>query len=754
MNQVQLIQAQVFAAIEEANAGVPSEHRVTPGSALTAVKRSLNATRHLPFEVREFQAMRELSAFINLAQKNAFSDTFANHTDLLPVAHPASTRVHGLTASALVEARMRWILSDTRISEQARPLLASVFTTSSDSVDYKYAMTRLANLPAGSYPLEALVAAFGDGNSAFARRARAMLQRRDRKGRFAFQGGGMSALVERINGMVQRLTGRVVSQSEDGNTVRIQLPNGRLVDVPVDGGEFIKAILDGNKDGFSGVEAKHKIGDIIINEEDLQFFDAPHGFEKDASYKGPGVRYTDGAYNVDKSGKNFVITRIEDGNPVGTTDNWADAQKMMYNDEPAADVQAGRTPVARLTQDQIDRMYDPNFDPRDILTPAGADLGKGSEADQTSVPGEFQYNYPEGAYQLPQDVKHVSGFNDPVNGSSDFTDDPAELAQKFETNALVNALREALLPNQGSKASGEGNLKFDKKEPVPAEAIYLALQEKGVDAKQEVAKIYDAANGDKKNQEALARLEAKPAEAAKPESIAKTPEAPSEPSVPSGPSALEEKPAMPEGVLRPGKVSPGGDWKWYPPVRMGGNQNMPGHWGMTEKGIAKLPAKEAKTPYVAPEPVLPDEIGGDWKPSNDLDSPRKNPAYEKTIDGVNYKFIQNSDGSWGLVEIRNGERYGIGGQDAEVATADPAVFDDKIAQIADAKQKVNRGALKALLTRWDFNKDVVGLISDGSADEILAAVVADPAYADLKAKNERFMQGEQNAPYRAESNAF
>lgn len=748
LHQVRLIQAQVFAAIEEANAGVPTERRVTPGSALTAVKRSLSATRHLPFEVREFQAMRELSAFINLAQKNAFSDTFANHTDLLPVAHPASTRVHGLTASALVEAHMRWILSDTRISEQARPLLASVFTSSSDSVEYKYAMTRLSNLPAGSYPLEALVAAFGDGNSAFARRARAMLQRRDRKGRFAFQGGGMSALVERINGMVQRLTGRVVSQSEDGNTVRIQLPNGRLVDVPVDGGEFIKAVLDGNKDGFSGVAAKHKVGDVIINEEDLQFFDAPHGFEKDASYKGPGVRYTDGAYNVDKNGKNFVITRIEDGNPVGTTDNWADAQKMMYNDEPAADVQAGRTPVARLTQDQIDRMYDPNFDPREILTPAGADLGKGTESDVSSALGEFQYNYPEGAYQLPQDVKHVSGFNDPVNGSTDYTDDPAELAQKFETDALVNALREALIPSQASKANGEGNLKFNKKEPVAAEAIYLALEEKGVNAKQEVAKIYDAANGDKKNQEALARLEAKPAEVTKPESVAKTPETPSEPSAPSAPSVLEEQPTEPPAApMRKGQVSPGGDWKWYPPVRMGGNQQLQGHWGMTEKGIAKLPPKEAKTPFVAPEPVLPDEIGGGWEPAIDTQGGKNAPMYKKTIDGSNFVFIQK-EGGWIPLRVVNGERRLLTKYDNEniLQNANADDFENKVAFIQDNMQKAYRQGLETDLKSNNFDKKVIDLVQDGKADEIIAAIKADPVYKELEDKYQDYLNDAGGLP--------
>jgi hypothetical protein len=752
MSQVRLIQLQVFAAIEEANAGVAPERRVTPKSALTVVKRSLNSTRDLPFEVREFHAMRELSAFISLVQRNNFSDTFTNHTDLLTSAHPSSTRTHGLSASALSKARLRWILSDSRISEQARPLLASMFTSPKTSAEYKYAEVRLNTLPRGSYPLEALTAAFGDGNSFIARRARAMLQRRDRKGRFAFQGGGASALVERANGVVQRLTGRVVSQGENGDVVRIQLPNGRLVDVPTDGAEFIKAVIGKNKDGFSGVKAKYKAGDIILNEEDLEFFEAPHGFRKDEGYKGPGVKYTDDEYDVVKEANNFAISRREDGKSLGSADNWADAQKAIFDDEPVADKEAGREPIARLNQEQIDRMYDdPNFDPKDILTPDWVIFDDRSGQDKTSEIGEFKYNYPEGAYQLPLDVKYAEGFADPANDSDDFTDDPKELAQKFSSEALVNALRNGLLPGDGSKANGEGVLQFERKEPVPVEALYLALEEKGDNAKLEVAKIYDALNGDKKNQEALARLEGAPAPKARITPKAATPEAET-PAL----SGLEEEPSEPPmAAMRKGQVSPGGDWKWYPPVRMGGNQQLQGHWGLTEKGVAKLPPKEVKTPPAAAlEPVLPDEIGGGWKPTNDLDSPKKNPAYEKTIDGVKYKFIQSSDGSWSATEIRNGERYGVGIENNSVDVADPAAFDDKIAQIIDAKQKQNRADLKKLLTEQGFNEEVIGLIDEANAADILAAVTADPAYPDLQAKHERFMQGERNAPFRAESKAF
>ena len=1033
MSQVRLIQLQVFAAIEEANAGVAPERRVTPKSALTVVKRSLNSTRDLPFEVREFHAMRELSAFISLVQKNNLSDTFTNHTDLLTSAHPSSTRTHGLSASALSKAQLRWILSDSRISEEARPLLASMFTSPKTSAEYKYAEVRLSTLPRGSYPLEALTAAFGDGNSFIARRARALLQKRDRKGRFAYQGGGASALVERENGQVERLTGRVVSQSETGDTVRIQLPNGRLVDIPTDGAEFIKAVIGKNNDGFSGTKAKYKAGDIILNEEDLEFFEAPHGFRKDEAYAGPGTKYTDDEYDVVREANSFKISRREDGKSVGSAKNWADAQKAIFDDEPVADAEAGREPIARLSQEQIDRMYDdPNFDPKDILTPEGAAFDESAGQDETPVAGEFKYNYPEGAYQLPLDVKYADGFADPANDSDDFTDDPKELAQKFSSEALVNALRKGLLPGDSSKASGEGVLQFKSKEPLPVEALYLALEEKGENAKLEVAKIYDAANGNKKNQEALARLEGAPAPEAKatPKAVipAKTekldsakepldtnieaqpePEKIGEPnaeraarlntradelaatgdisgaavyrlrahrdgeavrlyssagegnvSLPVGnvetansftpsaeatrimqeggitPLTMHELKASPENAaifhqaindaknanefgasvfvyspeeyadmrmflspdgksgfalkgndlvsvfkgdtqdkrvahamvplaiqegavtgdafdtvlpkiygdhglktvarlpwddsqapsdwdkktfsesnngepdvafmaydpddtagyivgqgkmfsdygdavqaqqdalvkptqdasgienepsnppaepMRRGQVSPGGDWQWYPPVRMGGNQQAKGFWGRTEKGIAKLPPKEAKAPSAPREPVLPDEIGGDWVPGNDLDYVGKGPVYDKTIDGVNYRFVQNSDGTWDVFEMRGGERYSVGGPN-QVDIADPAVFDDKIAQIVDAKQKLNRTALKELLMNQGFNREVINSIDEANASEILAAVTADPAYADLQAKHERFMQGEQNAPFRAESKAF
>ena len=134
MHQAKLVQAQVFQAIEEANAYTPAERRITPKAALTVVQRSFESTRGQAFEVREFHAMRELSAYINLAQKNKKSDTYANHTDLLPAAHPSSTRMHVMTASGLAKARTRWMLADDRISDEARPLLATAYTSDSESI--------------------------------------------------------------------------------------------------------------------------------------------------------------------------------------------------------------------------------------------------------------------------------------------------------------------------------------------------------------------------------------------------------------------------------------------------------------------------------------------------------------------------------------------------------------------------------------------------------------------------------------------
>jgi DNA polymerase III epsilon subunit-like protein len=80
--------------------------------------------------------------------------------------------------------------------------------------------------------------------------------------------------------------------------------------------------------------------------------------------------------------------------------------------------------------------------------------------------------------------------------SDDFTDDPAELSEKFSVKDLINALNEGVLGSENNPATGFGLLPFsDGDEAVPVEAIYAALDEKGVNAKAVLDDIYKSGNG-------------------------------------------------------------------------------------------------------------------------------------------------------------------------------------------------------------------------------------------------------------------
>jgi len=534
-NQIALIRSQVHSLIHQENAGVPAERMVTVKSAFSVVKRSLNETRDLPFEVREYRALRELSAFITLAQKNKSITAFPKHTDLLPVSHPASTARHAMTASALNYARMQWLLAGTQISEEVRAIVASAVLATSGSVEHKYAITRLSSLP--DIPLEALVAALGDGNSRESLRRRAMDQLRDRFGRFAYQGGGGSALVRRTNGEVQRLTGKPVSQSADGNTIRMELPDGRLADFSMGVMQFIRAVINPTKDGYSGVPATYDSSDEVVDEDSLQYFDAPHGFRADGDYTADpadpndsnGKKYTDDAYDVVvKENGDYLVSRQGSNDPFAAVGSWSEAQKAMQDDEPSYAKQQGMQPIARLSDEQIAKMYDdPNVDPFSIPSPRGEESESkpqpktkdGGEGQPPQGPKKFAFTYPENAFKLSTDPTDFEpeGYQD--QDSTNYTDDPKVLASKFKLEGLIGQLKKAILPKEdGSPATAYAPFPFNEgAELVPAEAIYAAIGEKGGDPQLEAAKIYDEALGGTANQDALEASRAKPEVPTEPE---------------------------------------------------------------------------------------------------------------------------------------------------------------------------------------------------------------------------------------------
>ncbi len=459
----------VLGILEEVNQNTSVSRRVTKRSAFTVVLRSLQKTRNLPFSLREHMAIKELSNYINLAQNNKVNSLTLSNTDLLPISHPRSARQHTLTASALRNAQSQWFADDPRITdERARIILASAFSSEVGSVEHTYYTSVLSGLPQGSLPTEALLAAFGDGNSPMARSLRAQLQRRDRLGRFAYQGGGLRNLVKRAGGIFS-LTGRVLMDLPDGR-VQVELADGRIVALKPEKGEYIKAVLPGqSKDGYSPTPAKNvSMFDEVTDEAELESFEAPNGWEKDGNV----WKNENWSVEIDEE-RNFKANNGEGGEVEGK--GWADILDAIDDFEKVADNQ-------------------PEFKPEQEQ--------KQQEAAKPAA--KFEFNYPDGAFKIFQGRDYdPEGRQD--EDSPDFTDDPVELAQKFEASELIDALEQAVLPQGNNEnAFGYGALRFGRgDELVPAEAIHKALEEAGEDADLELARIYDKALGTDANEKAL-----------------------------------------------------------------------------------------------------------------------------------------------------------------------------------------------------------------------------------------------------------
>ena len=95
------IRESVLALVASANENMPSERRVSHGTAIRIADRSMLETEGLTFSVREHRAAKEISDFISVAQHNKTNLPQPKNTDLLVVGHPRSTKPHAMTASAL-----------------------------------------------------------------------------------------------------------------------------------------------------------------------------------------------------------------------------------------------------------------------------------------------------------------------------------------------------------------------------------------------------------------------------------------------------------------------------------------------------------------------------------------------------------------------------------------------------------------------------------------------------------------------------
>ena len=476
IEQASRLRDTALSIVESANANASISRRITKKAAFTVVLRSLEKTRSLPFSLREHMAMRELSRYISLAQNDKTESLTLSHTDLLPISHPRSTREHSMTASALRHAKSRWYSDDPRITdERAKVVLASAFSAEPGSVEHTYYSSILSGLTQGTIPADALIAVgnpFSGGNSSAERSLRARLQRRDREGQFAEMGGGFSALVRRANGLVYNLLGRPLVDGPDGDDIQMELPDGRIVNVPASKGLFRKATLakPGKGDGFSKTPAKVSLADSnIINEEDLVFVDSPNGWNKVAD-------------NVWSNGT-WQISKGKDGKFAVTRDASNGKQEVIQGDFKSWD----------SVLEALDKYDDKEKNKK-------ANLPK---PEAKKEPKKFEFDVPEGGYRVREGEYDPEGRID--EESTDFTDDPAELAQSQDVRDLVSALEQAVLPQGNNQnAFGYGALRFNRgDELVPADAIYNALKEAGEDADLELARIYDKGLGSDNNEKAL-----------------------------------------------------------------------------------------------------------------------------------------------------------------------------------------------------------------------------------------------------------
>lgn len=523
----------MLALVASANENMPSERRVSHGTAIRIADRSMLETEGLPFSVREHRAAKDISDFISVAQHNKTNLPQPKNTDLLVVGHPRSTKPHAMTASALKRSQARWMASDPRIEdEEIRVIVSSALSAAPNTPEHDYYRIRLIDLPAGSVP-RALVAAFGDGNSSAARSARARMQRRDRKGRFAWMGGGLRALVRRAGGIFS-LSGRMVGQGVGtDDTFDMELPNGRLVRVPAQRAEGLKAVITRpGTDGYSPSPARMKSGDPVVDESELISIDAPNGFREDSDYSGPGVRYTDDAYDVVRfdaadpeapelpegvtrdPNRPILAASRRDGDKAGeifeVSQSWANIQDKIRADEVDLDRSEGRNPdpIATLDDAEFERLRetvgDSDRDPMEVLREMRGEQAPAADRRGTPDMADFDFNSGDDAYVFDTTEEYMS--RGPRRGdSAEYTDEPELLADMFDSDDLIDAMRQGVLPDEdGNEGSGRGALDFGEgDELVPVEAIHAALREQGADADMELARIYDENNGNTDNVDRL-----------------------------------------------------------------------------------------------------------------------------------------------------------------------------------------------------------------------------------------------------------
>ncbi len=524
--QARLIRDEALSILEKVNEFSSTSRRVGKRAAYKVISRSLHRSKGLPFSIRKHQALSELSDYISLAKHNKVNGLTAFNTDLLPVSHPRSTKLTTMTASAMLEAQMYWVIDDPQITDESvKSLLASAMMSHPDSPEHIYSLKRIELLPQGTVPLEALVAAYGDGNSRAARRARALLQRRDRKGRFAEMFGTFKLILGLRDGGKASATGRILGQNIfSPDILDMELPDGRIAAVPIRQGEQPKASLDGKYIDDLSPEAREKgyvrASDLdidpnapTVSEDSITFMDAPSGFREDKEHRGLGKKYTDETFDVtvfdgpSPQTRDLIDDAIKRSREIGFEDpkqlklgedgkSWDPDRKLFAVNRRGEKTKFAFAQNWKDTLEEIRRKE--KLDDKEQFEPLkDEDNEEDTALDKQLTQKKFSYKVPEGSIDLNPKEKYVPEGKE---------DDPTMLSKVHRTDELQDALVDALEPvEKGKPAVGLGRLTNSDGEEfeVPAQALLNAIDEQGEDSELTLAKAYDQINGNTENEDAL-----------------------------------------------------------------------------------------------------------------------------------------------------------------------------------------------------------------------------------------------------------
>ena len=388
------LRQKVLSLVTETNRLVSIERQTTPRAALTVMDRALTELASLSPESREAGALREVGKFISL-NHNTFSATreYPKHTDLLPIGHPLAEANTSVSPSAAYAAYAQWLSVDPSISDEYRSLVASAHSFEIGSIERKHAFTRLNAVTASDIPsffkideLHPIVAAFGDGNSSAARRARVALQWRDRKGRWVEMGRGADFNFRLPDGILGTASGVYVGATPEGKgLIQVSgdknLPDG-IYPIDARNADTFVARVPGEALQKAGLKPERRANDNFnapnIDDLKAQRMDAPVGWTKNKD----GSFSSDDNYTVkNENGKLALYRQDENGNPtdkVGDAQDWAGINDLANSDEVSYDQAKGQD-NAEQSQKNAERValraeYNDNFDKLQEMIDSGKDI--------------------------------------------------------------------------------------------------------------------------------------------------------------------------------------------------------------------------------------------------------------------------------------------------------------------------------------------------------------------------------------------